>query len=812
MMATIMPEKEWTIVVLNHSHTDIGFTAEQHIIKARHVDYIRQVINILSQEEAAGITDGYKWNCETFWSIEEFLRKASREEVDDFIRYAKEGKIGLSASYLNFTELLDYDIVYNLIKRAVHFAEANNLDIDTAMTADINGYSWGFSQALYNNGIQNLYSCTHSHHGMFPIGRRQYPFYWQTPAGDKILVWNGDHYMFGNDLGIGPVHGDFIDDELDVKSMDPFNVAEIRIPRYLKQLEAEDYPFDFVPLTVSGKIVDNAPPNIDIIKMIEKWNDLYGDKITLKMGTLSDVFKRIRKTNIEIPEYKGDWPDWWSDGIVSTAGSTSIFRQAQRSFKYYQQLANRYNVTRNENVKKAEKLLALYAEHTWGHHQSVSHPYLNEVKVISETKRQYAVQAYNYIQEMIHDLLFSKGVFHPQLVDSRDITVYNPMSYPVESIYEFPITESASDDRKIVAVVDEQVQAEQYHDRENNKLYIDLSLEPGQVKKVRLNTVSFDKQISRSSFDMRGNISNRAKSGIAVDTISKSKHSADVHSGEHYLETPYLRLEWEAEKGITRWFDKKNKTDLLSRQRNHSPFTPVYEVNPAVNEKDMIDVRVKMGRNRKTAGVNRYIGKFTGVRSIDTNDLFTKVELEYLSAGVKHYILELRVHNTKPEVDCTVRFLKESNWEAENIYISLPFSANAAQDNCLWLDKAGSAVRPWIDQLPGTLTDFYCVQNGCALTSQNNGLSIATPGTPLLQVGDIKYKNRLLQGAEELETSEQRLYAWVLSNYWETNFKAEVGGFYQFRFLLKWGIELKDSEKALAVCRELNTVLPYYYR
>ncbi|MDI3548734.1 MAG: hypothetical protein PWR10_2386 [Halanaerobiales bacterium] len=77
------PVRDWTVLVVNHSHTDIGFTAEQNIIKAHHVNYIRQVLKILSQEEAVGIEDGYEWNCETFRSVEEFLNKASLEEINN---------------------------------------------------------------------------------------------------------------------------------------------------------------------------------------------------------------------------------------------------------------------------------------------------------------------------------------------------------------------------------------------------------------------------------------------------------------------------------------------------------------------------------------------------------------------------------------------------------------------------------------------------------------------------------------------------------------------------------------------------------
>ncbi|SIQ22474.1 glycoside hydrolase family 38 N-terminal domain-containing protein [Halanaerobium kushneri] len=801
-----MPKRKWTIFVINHSHTDIGFTAEQNIIKLRHVNYIRKVIEMLSKESL----EGYKWNCETFWSVEEFLKKAQSDELKQFIKYVIEGKIGLSASYLNFTELLDYKVLNNLTKRAVDFSKENSINLETALTADINGYSWGFSEILYSNGIKNLYSCTHSHHGMFPIGRRQFPFYWKTPKENKVLVWNGDHYMFGNDLGIGPIHGKFIDDELDLNQMEPFSIAEVRIPRYLEKLEEENYPFDFVPITVSGKVIDNAPPNENIIKMIKKWNKSYGDKIFLKMVTIDEVFQKIRNTDVKIPVYSGDWPDWWTDGVISTARTTSTFRLAQRKLKYYRNLLDKYNTKDDTKIRKAEKLLGLYAEHTWGHHQSVSHPYLNKVNIISETKKQYATQAYNYISKITNELLISEGILNAQLINSKKIKIVNPMPFKVNKLYKFPISESIKNNEKMVGIINKKIPKKQYFDKESNSLFMNICVEAKKTKTIDIQKKYENSQISRSSFDMRGNVSYRDKSGIIVDTELKSNLNCKSESGEHFLETPYVKLEWEKEKGITKWFDKKNKISLLSDERVHNPFTPIYEMNPAKNEEDIIKTRVSMGRNRKNCQVNRFIGKFTGLRSIKENKLFTEVELKYSSPGLKHYLLKIRAYHYKPQADCTIRFLKTCNWEAENLYISLPFSADSSKINNIFLHKTGGQIEPWKDQLPGTLTDFYCVQEGFSIITKNSGITVATPDTPIIHIGDLKYRNRLLKGSKKLKKLKKNVYAWALSNYWETNFKAEIGGFYQFEFLIKWSNEFNDAEKSFLACKELNTDLPYF--
>ena len=48
----------------------------------------------------------FKWNCESYWCVEQFLKEATPEETQAFVRAVKKGNIGLSASYLNLTDLV----------------------------------------------------------------------------------------------------------------------------------------------------------------------------------------------------------------------------------------------------------------------------------------------------------------------------------------------------------------------------------------------------------------------------------------------------------------------------------------------------------------------------------------------------------------------------------------------------------------------------------------------------------------------------------------------------------------------------------
>jgi hypothetical protein len=125
----------------------------------------------------------------------------------------------------------------------------------------------------------------------------------------------------------------------------------------------------------------------------------------------------------------------------------------------------------------------------------------------------------------------------------------------------------------------------------------------------------------------------------------------------------------------------------------------------------------------------------------------------------------------------------------------------------LWIDKAGAQLRPWKDQLPDTLTDWYSIQEGFAWCGANAGLVVATPDTPLLQLGTLEHGKRRLMGHPDLDINEARVYSWLMTNHWGTNFDASLGGFYEFRYRIEWGAHLARPETALSHCRVLNAGL-----
>ncbi|MFD1464969.1 hypothetical protein ACFQ4L_02535 [Lapidilactobacillus mulanensis] len=395
-----------TLYVINHSHTDIGYTARQEEIEMYHVDFIKQAIDIIEDELLHHEKSPFVWTCENYWQVENFMKHASESYKEKFKQYLELGNIDMSLNYLNMTELVDEQVLNHTLKRGQKFVEQMNRQINSAMTADINGFSWSYCSALLNNGVQNLFTCIHAHHGLYPLYKNQMPFWWEDQTGRKLLVWNGEHYHFGNELYIMPdAQSSYqIQDEYNGDVSTPqLEVAHKRINRYFSDLEKRGYPYDFAPVMISGFISDNAGPNEKILESIDNWNELYGDQINIQMVGLNSFFEIVRNQySDQIPTYSGDWNDWWADGVGSTPAATKIYRDAQRKYHLAELLAD--NESENDNrFKEAEQNMMLYAEHTWGYSSSVSAPWNTMVNELEYRKSGYATQASQKINSFVDD-------------------------------------------------------------------------------------------------------------------------------------------------------------------------------------------------------------------------------------------------------------------------------------------------------------------------------------------------------------------------------------------------------------------------
>ena len=312
-------ERKWTVYLIHHSHTDIGYTERQDKISRYHSDFICQAVDILNEIHSGKRkeAEGFVWQCENFWQVRNFYANADERYRKDFERYVKSGEIGLSGNYLNLTELVSWEVLNSRIALAQKYGERVGIPVRSAMCADINGMAWGYADALYENGVEHFFTCIHTHHGMFPLYKKPAPFYWESPKGNRVLVWNGDYYHLGNEMFFAP-HGGSTYQVIDEYHA-PFNhqmilnrdaedterleweICQTRLVRYLTNLENEGYPCSFIPFMVSGSITDNAPPSAALAVRVNELNRRYQGKIRFRMVNLDQFFEVVKEQYKEIP-------------------------------------------------------------------------------------------------------------------------------------------------------------------------------------------------------------------------------------------------------------------------------------------------------------------------------------------------------------------------------------------------------------------------------------------------------------------------------------------------------------------------------
>ena len=73
--------RPWTVYLIHHTHTDIGYTETQGRIARYHLQVLDDVVARYRDWKAGERSlDGFVWTIECFWSLEQWL--AARGEAD----------------------------------------------------------------------------------------------------------------------------------------------------------------------------------------------------------------------------------------------------------------------------------------------------------------------------------------------------------------------------------------------------------------------------------------------------------------------------------------------------------------------------------------------------------------------------------------------------------------------------------------------------------------------------------------------------------------------------------------------------------
>ncbi|HUU52816.1 MAG TPA: glycosyl hydrolase family 38 [Candidatus Heimdallarchaeota archaeon] len=451
------PIREWFVYLVQHTHTDIGYTRPQTEILAEHIRFIDYALDYCDLTDDYPDAARFRWTCESSWGVREYLNNRPPAQIERFKQRVYEGRIEVTGMIFNMSEIADENLYTASLLPVKQFKDSG-IPVTTAMQNDVNGIAWCLADYFTEAGIKYLNMGQHGHRARIPFDKPT-AFWWESASGKKVLAFRADHYMTGNNWGI---------------HTGKFPVIERELMQYLKDLDAENYPYNRIAVQYSGYYTDNSPPAIGGCNFIKEWNERY-EWPKLRSATVREFFEHIENNySDDLDVYRVAWPDWWSDGFGSAARETAAARTAQAEFVANQGLLSMARLLGQQipsstlkRVQKINDALLFWDEHTLGAAESISDPLVENSMVQWSEKAAYvweAVKDSHLLQEAGMRLVQSSL---PRL-DVPTICVFNTLNWPRTGLVEVYIDHEIIPPGSVFRIVDDhgrEIAAQAYQSR-----------------------------------------------------------------------------------------------------------------------------------------------------------------------------------------------------------------------------------------------------------------------------------------------------------------------------------------------------------
>ncbi|MCB9286549.1 MAG: glycosyl hydrolase family 38 [Lewinellaceae bacterium] len=743
---TLEPVKEWTVYMVQHTHTDIGYTRPQTEILPEHLRYLDYALDYCDQTDNLPDDAKFRWTCEASWAVREYLKSRPPEQADRLLKRIEEGRIEVTGMFFNFSEVVDEASLAVQARTAGEFREMD-IPVTAAMQNDVNGIGWCLAEYFHNTGVKYLVMGQHGHRARIPFGKPT-AFWWESPSGKRLLAYRSEHYMHGNTLGL--------------VSGDPEAFRD-NLSRYLQSLEDKGYPFSHIAFQFSGYITDNSPPSTTACELVKEWNEKY-EWPHLRLATASEFMKYIEEHHAgELPVRRVAWPDWWTDGFGSAMLETKAARATQSEMiantglaAMAQALGAGLPATLGDEITDIQDDLLFYDEHTMGAAESIRDPLAENSIVQWNEKSAYAWDAVK------RSRLFREramGFLQPFVARQEvpSIAVFNTLNWERNGL--------------VTAFIDHEILP-------NNK---EFRLVDNQGNEAPAQMLSSRSDGSYWGIWVEGVPALGYKS-YRIEVGDKNRAAPSEGAGSRVFENAFYRLEANPEQGgIASLYDKELQRELLATGDTVLMGQFIYEE---------LDNRYQLERfthsKRDTVyapleGKRHYLRQLeiTGARKGPIwNSLYLAGSIP--GADSRGLSLEIRLYNTEKRLELYYGMHKLAITSPEAVYVAFPFGLEGGR---LGFEAQGGIVYPGENQLEGTASDWNTIQNFAFARNEDAQALFGSSDVPLVQFGNINTGR--FYYLHRPETTH--LYSWVLNNYWTTNFKASQEG------ELKWSYYLTSS-------------------
>ena len=426
----VTPVTPRTIYLVPYSHNDIGYTDLQPNIERKQWSNLEDGLRLAKETRSLPAEDRFKWNFETVWAMESYLRQAPEAQRRVVLDAIHNGELGVSALYANMlTGLANSAEMSHFLDYSRSLRASYGIIVNTAVTSDVPGFTWGIVPTLAQSGVKYFAvgPNTGDRIGYTLEAWGDKPFYWVSQSGkEKILTWVA-----------GAGYSSFHQGSLK-------NLGDEKIMTLARQLQEKNYPYEMVYLPYTTG--DNGAPDPTLASTVKDWNDRY---VTphLVIATHDQMFREFEKRyGASLPEFRGDFTPYWEDGAASTAAELVLARRAVDQLIQGEALWS-LRAPRDyprEEYGSAWRNIAFWDEHTWGADKSVSDPDLPIVKQEWEIKRKFAVDAAKSAEDLLARA--SNATANPGAAHAA-FDVYNLSSWPRTDVVLLRADQTALGDR-----------------------------------------------------------------------------------------------------------------------------------------------------------------------------------------------------------------------------------------------------------------------------------------------------------------------------------------------------------------------------
>lgn len=771
----LKPAKKWQMNFVQHVHTDIGYTRPQTEILAEHIRFLDYVLDYCDATDNYPDDSKFRWTCEASWAVEKFLQTRPQQQIERFLKRIKEGRIEVTGMHFNFDELPDEQVLAASLQ-PLKIVKKYNIPVKTAMQDDVNGIGWCFNDYFNQLGIKYLNMGTHGHRALIAFDKPT-AFWWESPAGNRMLAFRAEHYMTGNTAFA--IH------------TGNFERFEAAVMNYLSSLEKKDYPLDIIAIQHSGYLTDNAPPSTVASDLIRQWNNKYSYP-KLKTALVSEFFETVEeKYSDQLPVFRAAWPDWWTDGFGASAREVMAMREAQTDLISAQgaftmaalagvQLPDGFD----ERIRIANEALLYYGEHTVGYSESVREPFGKSTMEQRSLKEAYAWEALRRARIAREEAL---GMLQTVVNTDENVTIhiFNTLNWIRSGLAVVYIDHQILDPEKQFEIKDEQ----------GNLMLIQPleSRSDGTYWAMWLNDIP---AMGHKSYVLKQLHEERKP-------VFAERNKPSSFSNKWYD----IKIDYE--KGvISSLFDKELKIELCDEGADWALGQFIYEQLANRNQMERFTLE-DYSRTPMTEI------EFAGFQK---GPIWNSLFLKGSSAAAMNpgdCNVEIRLYNTEKKVDLLYSVIKKPVVDAEGIYIAMPFQLDKGN---IYFDVPGGVVKAGYDQIPGSANDWNTVQNFVSIRNEQNEIIVTPYEAPLMQMGDIN-TGRYKAGAKPSST---HIYGWPMNNYWTTNFNADQVGYHEWHYSLtskkkesfdattrqNWGNRIPFLVRVIPGNERKNTVSP----